>query len=508
MVWKILIPTMCILFGASIISFIYVLFFNDQPNNGRLVFEVDYDNRKIRFVKHKFMSMSKIPETKRKHNLYSGQWVDLEKFVYLFNDSTQKAIRNVLFDINEDKKINERILLSKRNNSIFGEYEVNSNFQKSSSGFIQVNIQYHKKIDKVQNWNLKKWNKSDLKNKVKNKYLILFAAKVQNDKNLHSEIFREIKFIFKKIKMHFIIEGNTMIVVIPTDSVDKKYDNILKKIPKLKKNLLKRGLAQSYSYVAMHKVDKPESPKEINNILLLIEYLLYKSRITNKIGTYNEAQDDKAFTEFKTSYLIMDQAIRAGDIETGLTRVRNYKTNKPLISYAYPTSSKISNKWLNKLSLSQDFREAMVDAHTSKYINKIKSEPMILDVNQNWLMKNYDKIKNKKIIYCINLSGDTPAHELALIVDALKTKEIYCAIRIMKLNHKTTTLIKSAKPQFLLIDRKLASAAYKREIFSALVDINKMAKSANVKIIYELPSEKLDNRQSEKLGLKFYYNFK
>ncbi|TCG11582.1 MHO_4530 family protein [Mycoplasma todarodis] len=516
-----------ILFTGLLIAILYFLFNKELIANdsGKIMFEIDYKKRKIRNIKHPALSGTKIPNSQKISSFYTTKWTDLDKFMTFFDKETNKKYRNAMHDIENEKDVkvsfevrpvrNHQPKIQTRKNKILKklEWKGKKNFEmkttlfKCENSFIGGEIKF---------WLPNPETKMTFPDKVSKKSMSKFDAKFigfwvfcmrETTPEIKNTFFNQMKKAIGISDMKYFLYENKLVLVMPTQSLIQVKKKIQKRNPQIQKVLKKKGAKKYFDHSGTLFTKRIDSPKKNADLLIKLDYIIWKSLKLNTQSTYAE-DDIQVFQKYKHAYITIEQTIKAKSMETMETRVRKFGGKRSIIKYIFPDIKGTPSRFIAMVLTNEVMRIKMMNSHAEKITSEISSSPGIMDVNAQWLIDNSRKIVNNKIIYMVEYNDKTPQKLLFAIIMQLQERGILCGIRIRKADVKDMTALTRVAPKFIVIDRELSKVAHNSETYVKLSVIREVAAKKGTKMIYELPSLKLDSKQRKVIGLEFYYDYK
>lgn len=316
---------------------------------------------------------------------------------------------------------------------------------------------------------------------------------------------------FSKKGIVYFKNNDTLIITFfgeTTKSVTKKMRWFMDKVKVKAFGDGAKTLFSGSGYIALKDID---SNKELLKACRALDFFVILSieEKRNFISNQDKSFDIENYKKYSAASKSFRAALRTGDLKTQLIPVKSRKTNKKVIEYAYPKINGLNDNMLRIMLTNRNNYIDLIDAHVKKIGIKTEAgSPILIDINSDWLITNYKKLKYKKAIYVIIIKQDTRYDVLEEVINWMGDNRFFFAIRIKNFTETIATLINQTCPQFILIDKSAWSknGLANTKTFIDLLTIKKLADTGNIKIIYENPSKLVDKKMAEKINMNFYYN--
>ncbi len=490
-------------------------------DNGRVMFEIDYKNRKIRNINHPALHGIRISNSQKLWSFYSGKWINLDKFLSLMDENTIKKFRNAMHEIEIEKE--DKIVFNA--NMLKGRSKNNKSQNKKWTWFGPKKLDLEVKLFRSEKELICGEIKFFLPNKITNnkfsdRITSAQLAKIEYDffgfwvfnmrattSETKNAFFIQMKKALRIYNMKYFLYENKVVLVLPTQSLDYLKKRINKRRLNIERALSKKGNKKYFKQSGILYSDPIKTPKKGKELLIKLDYLIWKS-LKLKSRSIFDSQDIPIFVKFKNAYITVEQNIKAQSMETVEVKVKKAIGNRLIIKYMLPDIKDVSPRFITMVLTNNLTRIRMINSYANKIIESKKDTPGILDVNADWLIENAKKLKNKKIIYMIKNNKQTSQELLFAIIMQLQERGILCGIKVRKADVKCLTWLVRVAPKFIVIDREISKIAHKPDMYVKLSAIRKVAAEKGTKIIYETPSKKLDFKQKQVIGLEFYYDYK
>ena len=326
--------------------------------------------------------------------------------------------------------------------------------------------------------------------------------------NIASEFIYQLnKIISFKNKFYFIING-ILVIVIANNKVLKLKKQILKLINIIKKKGFERGINRMYDATSYTIAKEVTTPKRINSVLDLLVFNINLSIRTGKDFT-NKNTSEFNLDEYKAvskSIRTFKETIKSNNIDSKQVNVFNIKNNRKIMIYSFPYIKDISKEIMSIILRNRDNWKNLINTYAQMVsIDSVIKEPVLVDINNSWLFDNHEKMKYKRAIYVLNYDFSNNINTDKIIQKMSKNNFTF-AIRLKSFNEQITTILKRIKPQFIVVDQKLSNIKNPENYIQAL-SIKTMAEREGIRIIYENPSDDIDDPMVEVLGIKYVYKF-
>ncbi len=516
-----------LLIAIGLFSTILYFLFNKETianDSGKIMFEIDYNKRRIRNINHPALSGTKIPNSQKISSFYSGKWKDLDWFMTFFDKETNKKYRNAMYDIENEKDVKVSFDVTalkhfhakeqkKKGRTKTFKYKGKKNFKmrttlfKCNNDLIGGEIKFFLPSPQIKVIFPDKIKESSL-SQFTNKFVGFWVFNMrETTPEIKNTFFLQMKKALGLNEMKYFTYENKLVLVIPTQSLILIKKKISKREPYIQKAMNKKGIKKYFDHSGTLFTKRIDSPKKNSDLLIKLDYIIWKSLKLNTQSTY--ADDDiQVFQKFKQAYITIEQAIKAKSMQTIETKVRKFGGKRAIVKYIFPDITDTPSRFIAMVLTNEVMRVKMMNAHAEKIMESSSKLPGIIDVNAEWLIENAENISNDKMIYMIEYNDKTPQKLLFAIIMQLQERGILCGIRIRNADVKDMTALTRVVPKFIVIDRELSKIAHELWLYVKLSTIKDVAARRGTKIIYELPSLKLDTKQRKVIGLEFYYDYK
>ena len=505
-----IIPTF---FLFIVVYYLYWIFLNEKEDylayKGMIIFQFDLYNRKLKKI---------LPKNEKTIfqfvNRKSNNWI---KFKSIINQIEMKEkysnlIKKTMNSL--DKKPQEKTIKTK---GLIKDFKTTFLFEflffpetHASDFVLHLKWKPVKKLFKFKKSKIQKIGFEKIINN-KLKYLGILSFDLNTEvKNVTKKINKLFFTLNKrKLKVH---ENKEVISLIYASSKKTKILKLFKKTKiQLEKNLKILGLNYLFSATSEHICKSVNTKQKYLKLFKLIRYFLIVSKQKNKFFiTQNNFKFSKQNFNFYLKNLnTFKNDVSSQNLISNYIPIKNYKTSKKIIDFAYPKiASNIDKKMFNIFLQNSIFKEQLIDSHI-EYL-KNQDQNLVANINISWILKNYQKLKNKKIVYLLNIKQIFDLEKTQQIISLLQKKGFLFAIELSYFNTYLGIFIKRIKPKFIIIKSVVWKnhKTNKEKLFILLLTIKRIATKQNIKIIYENPPENISSRKREKIGLFFFYDFK
>ena len=325
-----------------------------------------------------------------------------------------------------------------------------------------------------------------------------------------SETINMLKMIWNG-ELQYFIHGKMIVVAFMSNSFRRNNTKIAKLIQHITKYAPKLGGNHFYDGTSFITLRDVNTIKNLNRALSALDFLIMisidKKRpfVTNQSKTFdiNEYKEySKAFNSFK-------EAVRVGSYETEMVPVKSMKINRKIINIARPWISGIDERIFKSIIKNGNNKTLLKDGY-SKFVavNASLKEPVFFNVNANWLIQHIDEITDVKNIFTLNVNEATDQTELLEVVEKLREKGAVFGLKIKDLEEWIIPYLEAVQPKFIIFAKNIwdDSAIIPAYSMIKLMKIKELSEKFKTKIIYENPSELLDEPSMERIGLNYYYN--
>lgn len=331
----------------------------------------------------------------------------------------------------------------------------------------------------------------------------------QDIKNSEEDIIQLAHSIYPEHKIKYLITSGFVVFVFYGSTALK----LKKQTDKFMSVFLTDGRKKGMSYVsegsAIVASNQIDSPKKLNWIIQVIDFLINVSiKKSKNFASYKNDLNKDDFTKFTDASKSFRLAVRAKDIKFKTIPVRYWKSRKKVATYITPFVDGINPVLTSQILNNKNNKEMITDSFASLIAtDKLVGDGHMFDVNAEWLIQNKNKINNKRVIYLVNL-GDEKFEDLLQVTQDLKSQGIIFAIRIRKYDEKVITSIQGVEPDFLVVSQNFwnKDKLFDTDKLVQLMSLKKVVKDFKSRIVFENPSDLVDDETAEKIGLNLFYD--
>ncbi len=311
-------------------------------------------------------------------------------------------------------------------------------------------------------------------------------------------------------EFNYFVSGGILAIVFQAPSTKRVAQQIEDFIKRFKARGIQLGAHQLYSGSSYAYVKDGNQFEQQNKIFQVMEFFINlsidKSQdfLTPHKDELVNQEDNKKFLE---GLEIFKQAIYDKKIEIELTAVQRYISNKKVGNYVTPKIKGLNDRVQDIIIRNINNKKALINT-TAEIVSQAQGmDPVLVDVNAAWLIKNANHINNKKVIYVVDIEDQIEIEELRRVLETLVEQKFMFGLRISSFNEKSSILIKRCDIKFIIIDKQFMANGdlFDSNAYIDLLTIAEFAEKANIQILYEKPSEFIDRATSEKIGLKYFF---
>lgn len=508
---SILVPTITLMIFSL---FIYRWYVNSKiqtvvPETTTFLFKFDVKNRKV-------MAYNVIPSRKNVFRILKvNTWSNVDVITNHFKtDSAQRKIRKAFNNLESGSQSESFDFVSQFSLLRKGEYHVNFIIDALEGEPHFIMRLSWRKISEKKTFEAKenKLDKQEVIREGTDNYVGFVAFNVVSDSTSTAES-KLIEFahkIYAHNKIKYFVSGGFVVFVFfgsNAKQTKKQLDSFIKSFKDVGFKIGANHLFDGSAFAASNKVN---SIKNLNGVLQLLDFLI---NISIKIGknfiSYKEGLNKQEFQKFAEASKSFRLATRAKNVQSKVLSIRYWRSKKKSIEYIVPSIEGIHANTLKDILRNKNNKDMLVDAHASMVaIDGHYDSAVMFDVNEQWLIDNKDKIKYKKAIYLIN-TADNNSSELQQVVEELNQRGFLFALRIVRYTEDVVTVVQRVKPDFLVIDQSFwnENKLFDSEKLINLMSLKKVADEHRIKMIFEQPSNLIDEETAKKIGLHYFYNF-
>ena len=313
--------------------------------------------------------------------------------------------------------------------------------------------------------------------------------------------------------VNFIVNNQTLIIVINAKTIEKVNKITDRFVSKLKNKGKKMGMLSIFNGSAHVSVTKMETNRDIIKLIRVLDFLIILSidQSVNFISNRDKTFDIKKYQNFSKGQKMFRDSLKTDSIVSDISGIVKWGKKRKVIDFAYPSIKGMNKLMLNRLLANGNNLDDMIDAHSKSVgIKNAITKPTMIDVNKDWLIRNKSKIVNKKIIYSIRIKNHLDYSEISDVIRELRAKGFIFSLNISLFLASTSILVSKVKPEFIVVsgdvwdDEMISTPA----LFASLLGLSQIAKEDGIKLIYENPSSIVDDVMAKKLGIEYFYNKK
>lgn len=388
-------------------------------------------------------------------------------------------------------------------------FQVNFEFHKTDSGFYILIVKWHiistEKTKTIQEVRVISREELDQTSRPTTGYV---AFNVKKNREATTRLLKIISTMWNQQVVSFFTSG-LLIIVFQDENTKAISKTIRRFVATFEKYGSQFGAQQLFEGSAYIYADNGHVSANQTKSLQALEFFISISidKKRNFISLANKEFNLDDYKLFSEGLRIFKNAIRERDIQIEKIPVRNYKNNRQITEFITPRIKGLNNHLITTILKNFNNRQELIDATATKVSQMTSSDPVLVDVTETWLITNKDLIKNKKAIYVVDFEDRISAERIRSIMESLREKNYVFGIRISQFEEKSFALLKRLKPNFVIIDQQFMSSSnlFDSNTYINLLMIAEISEEEKIKIIYEKPSEFIDNYTAEKIGLNYYY---
>lgn len=481
---------------------------NKAAEKSTLLFALNVKERKVRSLQTKFHERSGL------FDLKSGKWQPTSDLLAYFDDmEIHRHFREAMHTLESGADTTKFLYVSKPHTIFKKESLIEFTFNRMSDSYEYTFVVKWEPVNKNPEKAVvlpTQLTLDDIANdKSMWKGFIAFNT-VSDVKDATDKFINLIYRLVKKDSIRYVVISGYVVFMLTAPSEKLITKKINQFITMMENQGFKRGANHLFDGSAFVTSDKVTSVKAIGGVVKALDYFVNKS-IKEKLNfiSFGADYDRDEFNSFVEASKSFRLATRTGDVKQNKVVVRSWKSKRKTIEYVFPSVDGINQKLLNTILRNKNNKEQLINANARNIaINQQIDLPVLVDINASWFLENKANMVYQKAIYVINLNHTGSTDKLRESLSEMKAKGFVFALRLTQLNEDITLLIQNTKPGFIVIDHSFWGV---HELFSTslliqLMTIRKLAVSSNIKMIYEDPSEFVDEETAQKIGLDFYYN--
>ena len=325
-----------------------------------------------------------------------------------------------------------------------------------------------------------------------------------------SETINMFKAIWKG-ELEYFIHGKMIVVAFMSNSFRKNNARIAKLIQNITKYAPKLGGHHFYDGTSFITLRDVNTIKNLNRALSALDFLIMISIAKKKPFVTNQSKtfDINEYKEYSKAFNSFKEAVKVGSYETELIPVKSMKSNRKIINIARPWIGGIDEKIFRSIIKNNNNKTLLKDGY-SKFVSVSASmkEPVFFNVNATWLIDNIDQITDFKNIFTLNVNEATDQPELLEVVEKLRKKGAIFGLKIRDLEEWIIPYLEAVQPKFIIFAKNIWDDSSIIPAYSMvkLMKIKELSERYKTKIIYENPSNLLDEPTMDRIGLNYYYN--
>lgn len=434
-----------------------------------------------------------------------------EELSFIINSTGEKLIRQTMHNLS--KKPAKEILefTAKLPDLKNNEFNIKMIFNKTEDDnfilLLRWNLVIKEKID-PRGLNIKKIDKHDMPS-LESEYTGYVIFNIKREEAAEKRLIDIIGSFWNKELIYFLNAG-MLVLAFQAQDAKEMTAKIEKFIKRFKERGIQQGARQLYSGSSYVYAKEGHTIEQQKKLLQVMEFFINISIdknidfVTPHKGEYANPEDHKLFLEglevFKTA--ILEQKIIVDFIP-----VKKYVSNKKVGQYVSPKIKGLNEHVLQTIMRNSNNKKALVNA-TASVVSKAKGmDPVLVDITANWLIKNQTEITNRKVIYVVDIDDQIEVEELRKTLESLSALKFMFGLRISSFSEKASILIKRCDIKFIVIDKTFIANGdlFDSNTYIDLLTISEFAEKSSIQILYEQPSEFIDNATANKIGLKYHF---
>ena len=496
------------IFSMSFII-IFTLFQNkriNKPMKETIIIKLDLFNRKF------FVEQIGIKDKRLLKYIDLKKWNKLSIITSNFNQQFSMKLTEVLNDLDNGSEyeyfyFEDQSIYTKRKRARY--FFTFSKIDDSTDYLVEIKFNHilDPKKDKVKNQIIKiEKNKiMNIKQPIKG-FIAFNIVKKTNEKIL--KFVSLLKINNKKGNIYYLNHDSFLIILI----ANLKRKQVEKSILKIKNNVLNTKFSSEIRYLykgsSVAISSKANSVKRVNQILQTLNFLTIDSKKRNEeFLLLDENFNKNKFKTYNQALKIFNNSLKDKKFQIVVSSVRNIGNNNRMVDYVFPKIKNINENLFNWIISDLACKKDLTNAFAEKILIKTSRKPIMLDVNDGWIIDNLDRIKNKRALMVIKFNKINKTNEKINFIKSIHARELLVAFTISDYNENIVSILRKTKPRFILVDDiiwtsdKLLISNY----FMKLMSLNDLTKKYKIKILYKNPSLILDKKTYRDIGLKYYF---
>ncbi|MCK5867551.1 MAG: hypothetical protein KAG14_04060 [Mycoplasmataceae bacterium] len=336
--------------------------------------------------------------------------------------------------------------------------------------------------------------------------------------NLRSSITDPVNQLLKLINVtlnknvKYIVNNQTLILIIEGKNVEQVNKYADKTVSKLKSKGARLGMRSIFEGSAHISIDHIKTNRDVIKVIRVLDFLIILSidKSIDFISNRDKNFDVKKYENFSKGQKMFRDSLKTDSVVSEMSPIKRWGKKKKIIDFASPNIHEMNDLMLNKILANGNNLDDLIDNHAKIFaIKKMATEPVMIDVNKEWLVRNKDKITNMKVIYSIRIKNHIDYNEISSIAGDLRKKGFIFSLNISLFLASTSILISKIKPEFIVINGGVWKGGMSSPaLFASLLGLRKIANESGIKLIYENPDLIVDDVMAQKLGIEYSYNTK
>ncbi|MCK5945740.1 MAG: hypothetical protein KAG04_00560 [Mycoplasmataceae bacterium] len=485
---------------------------------GTMLFKLDINQRVILRYDRKG---NDITEGVLFHSNKRDQWVPLERLTKSFVGTPgEKLLRNAFVALAGGEK---RVTFSFKSNSIISKKNTEVFF--TISDIVDTDkftiILRWKQVDAIST-NLKDVNLLDMEkiSKSGHKYKAFIAFGLdEHIEDIHKHMANNLNLVAAIKYKNMVVYEDMLIIIMSSRSHVKLNQNVKMARYEIKHIGYRIGTKSFFKSSAILSVKNADTSRKVHKVIRALDYYLNISLRTDEqfVDETNKEYKKEEYDEYVVQAKNFRAATRGGTFNLNFIPIRSIISQAKVIDFVKADVEGIGEETFNELIRNKSNYEKLLNSVATEIaINQRVKVPVIVDVTPRWLLQNAEKMNNKKAIYVLKLHMANTAPFVDAI-EKLRNKGFIFGLRISEFRDSTTILIKNIRPEFVIIDKSMASVP-SVEVYQQLFSIRTFASIYKFKTIFENPSTNLignkknkskeDLKRLDSIGMKYYFNHK
>ncbi|WP_223211499.1 MHO_4530 family protein [Mycoplasmopsis edwardii] len=513
-----------------------MLYIYYRSSSGIIIFKVDKINNRVLRISNTYHFMSTIFDSK-KSGFKEFNYISLDDFLEHF-DKTSKDKFNNVFDMSWNENKVEVISVN-----------INQKYRKNFTIWERLAVRFDKSITKTPEYQVTirqdrttnficalRWNKASkkiqnltIKNHKDSRYFSLneknltvigmMLKSVFNLKEIRNSDIYEIYSMFDfKSKKTFYFKEDGIIYFVLKGVSNKRYKEYQNIINDLNKN---KYINKIFNYSTMFKTSSIKNEQDLINIKNMLKYSLYNIYSNNVDYSKYMFFDEKIiknadFQDFINNLNKYDVINSSSDNEIKIKEymITKYSTKQKGSLVLVECSLKddvLDSKWIELFKkifyLEYKYQKSWY-SHIGE-LKKYNSSNSMFKVSQEvFLDQNFVPTTNKPICLVYANDNEFLANLLKVKIDKFaKDHKIYTALYIDRIDRTLINIINTIeKIKAIVIGENISQNLNDWSVFYDCLNLVKLAKDKNTRIIFEKPKKDLDSLIIEKLDIQFSFD--